>query len=146
MEVEISYVVWLSLHCNHKKSWHGFAFSSVSRILSSDSWLAFPCSTKKPNTANQATLTLVYGKNALCQRIVDTWAARFRSGRTSVEDDDRSGRPSSANLSTAISGYLNRNPHASCREIAKDLFIPKTTILRVMDKMSLRFFVARWVP
>jgi hypothetical protein len=63
-----------------------------------------------------------------------------------VEDDERPGRLSSDSLSDAISGYLNRNPHASCREIAKDLFIPITIILRVLDEMDLRFFVARWVP
>jgi hypothetical protein len=41
---------------------------------------------------------------------------------------------------------LNRNPHVSCREIAKDLFIPKTSILRVLDEMGLKLFVVRWVP
>jgi hypothetical protein len=88
----------------------------------------------------------VYGKDALCQRTVDTWTVRFRSGKTSVEDDEQPGRPSSDSLLDAGSGYLNKNPHASCREITKDLFIPKTTILRILDEMSLRFFVARWVP
>jgi hypothetical protein len=101
---------------------------------------------QKSNNAIETKLSLVYGRDALCQRTVDTWATRFRSGRTSVEDDDRSGRPSSANLSAAVSGYLNRNPHASCLEIAKDLFIPKTSILHVLDEMGLKFFVARWVP
>jgi hypothetical protein len=101
---------------------------------------------QKSNRAIQAKLSLVYGRDALCQRTVDTLAARFRSGRTSMEDDDRSGKPPSANLSAAVSGYLNRNSHASCREIAKDLFIPRTSILRVLDEMGLKFFVARWVP
>jgi transposase len=101
---------------------------------------------QKSNRAIQAKLSLVYGRDALCRRTVDTWAARFRSGRISVEDNDRSGRSSSANFPAAVSGYLNRNPHTSCREIAKDLFIPKTSILRVLDEMGLKFFVARWVP
>jgi transposase len=101
---------------------------------------------QKSNRAIQAKPSLVYGRDALCQRTVDRWAARFRSDTTSVEDDDRSGRPSSANFSAAVSGYFNRNPHASCREIAKDLFIPKTSILRVLDEMGLKFFVARCVP
>jgi hypothetical protein len=101
---------------------------------------------QKSNTAIQAKLSLVYGKDALCQFVVDTWAARFRSGRTSVENDDRPGRPSSDSLSAAVSGYLNRNPHASCRDIAKDLFIPTTTVLRLLDEIDPRFFVARWVP
>jgi hypothetical protein len=100
----------------------------------------------KSNTAIQAKLNLVYSKDALCQCTVDMWAARFRSGRTSVEGDERLGRPSSDSLSDAISDYLNRNPYASCRKIAKDLFIPTTTILRVLNEMGLKFFVTRWMP
>jgi hypothetical protein len=60
-----------------------------------------------------------------------------------VEDDERPGRPSSHSFSDVISSYLNRNLHASCLEITKDLFIPMNTILRVLDEMSLRFFIAR---
>jgi hypothetical protein len=63
-----------------------------------------------------------------------------------VEDNERSARPSSDSLSDAVSGYLNRNRHASCQEIAKDLFISITIILRVLDEMGLRLFIARWVP
>jgi hypothetical protein len=74
---------------------------------------------------------------------VDMWTARFRSGRISVEDDERPGRLFSDSLSDAVSGYLNRNPHASCRETVKDLFIPETTMLCILDQMGLRFFVAR---
>jgi hypothetical protein len=53
---------------------------------------------KKSNMAIQAKFGLVYGKDDLCQRTVDTPAARFRSGRILVEEDERSGRPSSESL------------------------------------------------
>jgi histone-lysine N-methyltransferase SETMAR len=66
-------------------------------------------------------------------------------GKTSVEDDEGSGRPSNDSFSDAIFVYLNRNAQASCQEIAKDLLIPKITILYVLDEMRLRFFVARWM-
>jgi hypothetical protein len=98
---------------------------------------------KKSNMTIQAKVSFVYGKDALCQHRVETSPPRFRSGRTSVEDDDRSGRLSTDSLSDAVSFYLNRNPQALCQEIAKDLFIPATTILRVLDQMGLRFFIAR---
>jgi hypothetical protein len=100
----------------------------------------------KSNMTIQATLSLVYGKDAVCQGAVDMLAARFRSGRTSIEDDERPGRPSSDRLSDIVSGYLNGNPDPFCREIAKDLFIPKTTVLHILDEMGLGFFVARWMP
>jgi hypothetical protein len=63
-----------------------------------------------------------------------------------MEGDERPGRPFGESLSDVISGDLNRNSHASCQEIAKDLFISKTMILRVLDEIRLRFFIARWVP
>jgi hypothetical protein len=101
---------------------------------------------QKCNAAIQTKLSLVYGKNALCQRAVGRSAARFWNERTSVEDDDRPGRPSSDSLPATVSGYLNRNLYASCRDIAKDVFIPRTTIFPFLDEMGLRFFVARWGP
>jgi hypothetical protein len=48
-------------------------------------------------------LSLGYSKDALCQRTVNTWATRFRSGRTFVEDDDSRGRFSRNDFSTAVS-------------------------------------------
>jgi transposase len=101
---------------------------------------------KKYNKEIHTKLSLGYDKDPLCQRTVDTWVARFRSGRTSVEDDGRSGRPSRDDFSAAISGHLERNSHASCREIAKNLFVPKITISRVLEEIDSRFFIARWVP
>jgi hypothetical protein len=109
-------------------------FKHISWILSSDPWFAITCSTKtrtRPSRRNSASymtrmLSVSVQRTAYSvQRRVDTWAGRFQSGRTSVEDDERPGRPSSDSLSDAFSDYLNRNPHASCREIANDLFIPR---------------------
>jgi hypothetical protein len=98
---------------------------------------------KKSNTGIQAKFSLVYGKNALSQRTVDTCVARLWSGRLSLEGDDRLGRPSGDSLSDAVSGYLNINSPASYREIAKNLFIPMIIILPVLDERVRRFFVAR---
>jgi hypothetical protein len=103
------------------------------------------CSIKKSNTAIQAKFSLAYGKDALYQRRVAMWVARFRSRRTLVEDDERPGSPSSDSLSDAISDYLTGNPHASCREMAKDLFISMNAILHVLDETGLRFFIARLI-
>jgi hypothetical protein len=98
---------------------------------------------KRFNEEIHTKLSLRYGKDSLCQRTVDTWTARFRSGRTYVEDDDKPGRPFCNDFSATVSGYLERNPHASYREIAKDLFLPMTTISRILEKISSRFLIAR---
>jgi hypothetical protein len=100
---------------------------------------------KKFNEEIHTKLSLTYGKDAVCQRAVDTWAGRFRSERTSVEEDDRRARPSHYDFSAAISSYLERNPHISCRKIPKDLFVLMTTISRVLEEIGSRFFIASWV-
>jgi hypothetical protein len=98
---------------------------------------------KKSNEEIHTQLSLGYEKGALCQRTVDPWVTRFRSGRTSVEDDDRSGRPCRDDFSAAVSGYVERNPQASCHESTKNLFIPKTIISRVLEEIGSRFLIER---
>jgi hypothetical protein len=97
---------------------------------------------KKSNEEIHTKLSPEYGNDALCQRIVDTWAAHFRSGRTSVEDDEKPGRSSRDDFSAVVSGYLERSLYASCREITKDLFVLMTTISRVLEEIGSRFFIA----
>jgi hypothetical protein len=60
-----------------------------------------------------------------------------------VENDDRPEKYSCDDFSAAVSGYLERNPHASCFKIAKNLFISKITISRVLEEIGSRFFIAR---
>jgi hypothetical protein len=59
-----------------------------------------------------------------------------------MEDDDRPERLSRDDFLAAVSGYLQRNSHASCREIVKDLFVLKIIISRVLEKIDPRFFIA----
>jgi hypothetical protein len=67
---------------------------------------------------------------------VNTWVDRFRGGKTPVEEDDRSGRPFRDDFSAIVSGYLERNPRVSCFEIAKNMFVPMTTISRILEEIS----------
>jgi hypothetical protein len=77
---------------------------------------------------------------------VDTWAAHFRSGRTSVEDDERPGRPSRDDFWAIVSDYWEKKLYTSCREIIKELFVLRIIILQALGKIAFRFFIARWVP
>ena len=43
------------------------------------------------DTLNQ--ITKVYGDNSVCRTLVFDWHKRFREGRTSIKDNERSGRP-----------------------------------------------------
>jgi hypothetical protein len=100
---------------------------------------------KNSNEEIHTKLSLRYDNDALCYWTVDTWVVRFWSKRTAVEHDDRFGRSSRENFSAVVSGHLERNPYASCREIAKDLFVPKIIISLVLEEIDSRFFITRCV-
>jgi hypothetical protein len=60
--------------------------------------------------------------------------------------DDRLERPSRDDFRAPVSRYIERNPHASCCEIAKDLFVPITIISQALEEIESRFFIVRWMP
>jgi uncharacterized protein YfaT (DUF1175 family) len=41
---------------------------------------------------------------------------------------------------------LEKNSHSSSRDISKALFTPKTTIIRLLADIGLKFYQARWIP
>jgi hypothetical protein len=45
-----------------------------------------------------------------------------------------------------FSDFMTKQPYSSSREISKALYSPRTTILRVLDDLGLRFFAPRWIP
>jgi hypothetical protein len=87
-----------------------------------------------------------YHQDALHLRAVEKWAAIFRAGRETVEDDERPERPPQNDLGDAVLRFLEKQPHSSSREICKAVFSPRTTLLRVLDDLGLRFCAQRWIP
>jgi hypothetical protein len=101
---------------------------------------------QKSNQQIAAKRAKGYGQDALCLRAVQKWAARFRAGQENVEDDERSRRRPQTDIGDAILRFLEKNPHSSSRDIRKALFTPKTTILRLLTDLWLKFYLARWIP
>jgi hypothetical protein len=87
-----------------------------------------------------------YHQDALRLRYVEKWAARFRAGRETVEDDESPGRPPQNGHGDAVLRFLEKQLHSSSREISKTLYWPRTTILRVLDDLELHFFAPMWIP
>jgi hypothetical protein len=104
------------------------------------------CLRGKANAQIVTKLEQGYHQDALRLRTVEKWAARFRAGRETVEDDERLGRPPQNDLDDAVLRFLEKQPHSSSREISMALYSPRTTILRVLDDFGLRFFAPRWIP
>jgi hypothetical protein len=91
-----------------------------------------------------------FGDNAMSQSKTFLWYKRFKEGRTSVDDDERSGRPSTsttpeniANVREAILADRRRTIHDVC-EIVR---LSYGTVKRILaDNLNLRRISAKFVP
>ncbi|XP_018057559.1 PREDICTED: putative uncharacterized protein FLJ37770 [Atta colombica] len=78
-----------------------------------------------------------FGSDTLKKTAVYEWHERFKSGRESIEDDERSGRPSTSKTDENI----------NIRELAKDLNIDYESIQDiVVNSLGLRRVAAKLVP
>jgi histone-lysine N-methyltransferase SETMAR len=108
--------------------------------------IRYYCLREKSNKQIREKLKQAYPRDAFTLRAVEKWAARFRSGQTTVKDEPRSGRPADTDFGDAVRRLLEEQPRASSRDISKALCSPRTTVLRVLRELGLQFFSARWVP
>ncbi|CAK9829627.1 Protein GVQW3 [Anthophora retusa] len=91
-----------------------------------------------------------FGNDTLSRSNVFRWHERFRSGRESVEDDKRSGRPSTSKTDEnidKIKEMLSENRKLTIRELAEDLNIAYGSVQDVLvSDLGLRRVVAKLVP
>ncbi|EZA54473.1 Histone-lysine N-methyltransferase SETMAR, partial [Ooceraea biroi] len=67
---------------------------------------------KKGKNTVQTTkdICVVYGSNAVAERIVQKWFARFKRVDFNIENEQRSDRPSTEN-DNQIAALIKSNPH-----------------------------------
>lgn len=101
----------------------------------------------KNKNASYATkkICAVYGSNALSERTVREWFARFRQGNFELNDAPRSGRPI-ADKDKEILEMVNQNRHISSDHIAKDLGLCHQTVLNHLKKLGYKKKLDVWVP
>ena len=66
------------------------------------------------------------------------WYNRFKGGRTSVDSDSRSGRPSTTKTLDNIERVrlaIEGERQLTVRELENDLGIPKTTVWEILNKI-----------
>ena len=71
-------------------------------------------------------LKLVYGDNAVTIKMVYKWFERFHNGCESVEDEEKSGRPSTSKTQEnveRVSEMFRSNRRLTIREISEDLSV-----------------------
>ena len=92
----------------------------------------------------------VLGDDAPSKTTVCKWAAEFQRGRSSLEDDPRSGRPKSATTEetiNAVHDMVMDDRRLTKREIAEAVGISDERVLHILhDELRLRKLLARWVP
>lgn len=81
---------------------------------------------------------------------VRRWMRRFMEGRTSTDDDPRSGRPLSAtshDVVRRVAQLLDEDRRVTCEEVANSLKISSDSAHRILrENLGKRKIAAKWVP
>ena len=97
-----------------------------------------------------ATLQQAYGEDCLSRTQCHEWYQRFKSGRTSIEDDPKSGRPSKSmdddNVEKVLA-VIRQNRRLTVREVAEEVGLFKSSChLILTEKRKMRRVAAKFVP
>ena len=84
-------------------------------------------------------------KNVVNERMVHHWSKKFRSGDISLEDKDRSGRPSTVD-DDRLRVIVENNPRKTVQEIVKELEIDIATVSQHLEAIGKVKKLIKWVP
>lgn len=119
-----------------KEDWRGFL--KISTLLG-----------KKPNELYE-NLVEVMGAQAPSRARIYEWCTRFKSGRVSLSDDVRVGRPCSSNIDenvVKVEAMLHDNPHVSIKQVSASVGISYGSVRTIIiDKLCFKKLYAKWVP
>lgn len=104
----------------------------------------------KTATETFQMMKTAYGGECLSKTTVYEWHKRFREGHESLQDDERSGRPTTSKSQENIDGVrtlIERDRRSTCRMIADELHIPKTTVHEILTEiLGKKKVCAKFVP
>jgi len=95
-------------------------------------------------------LQQAYGEDCLSRKQCHAWYRRFKSGRTSIEDDPKSGRPSTSiddDHFEKVLAVIRQNRRLTVREVAEEVGICKSSCYLILtEKLKMRRVAAEFVP
>ena len=95
-------------------------------------------------------LQQAYGEDCLSRTQCHEWYQHFKLGRTSIEDDPKSGRPSTSMDDDDVEKVLaviRQNRLPTVREVAEEVGICKSSChLILTDELQMRRAAAKFVP
>ena len=91
-----------------------------------------------------------YGEDCLSRTQCYEWYQRFKSGRTSIEDDPKSGWPSSSKGDDHIEkarSMIRENRRLTVREVSEEVGICKFSFLMILtEKLNMHRVAEKFVP
>ena len=95
-------------------------------------------------------LQQAYGEDCLSRTQCHEWYQRFKSGKTSIEDDPKSGRPSTSMEDDHVEKVLaviRQNRRLTVREAAEEVGVCKSSCHLIFpEKLKMRRVAAKFVP
>ena len=90
------------------------------------------------------------GDQAPSKRTVERWYLEFKRDRTSLQDEPRSGRPSTAvtpDTVATVESLIREDSRITFEQIAETLDIGKAAINTILhDHLSVSKLAGRWIP
>ena len=91
-----------------------------------------------------------FGNKALSRTQIHKWYEHFKEGRNSVEDIERSGRPSTSKneeIIQKVQKVIHSNHHLTIREVAEEDRISKTMFHEILtENLGMHHVEAKFVP
>jgi len=104
----------------------------------------------KPVTETFEMLKIAFREEAMGRTQTHEWWKRFKEGRTSVDDDPRSGRPSTSKTDgnvAKVREVIHTNRRLTVREVAEEVSISKTVCHEILtENLVMHRIAAKFVP
>jgi hypothetical protein len=95
-------------------------------------------------------LKIAFGEEAMCRTQKYKWWKSFKEGRTSVDDDPRSGRPPTSKTednAAKVREVIRSNRRLTVREVAEEVRISKTVCHEILtENLGMHHIAAKFVP
>jgi histone-lysine N-methyltransferase SETMAR len=95
-------------------------------------------------------ITRRLGQGHVSKSMVEYWVREFRSGRETLEDEDRSGRPSTSTTDENIAGVrelIHANPRITFIELESHTMISRGSLQRILhDHLKVHKVMSRFIP
>nr|ABQ88321.1 transposase [synthetic construct] len=86
-----------------------------------------------------------FGPGTANERTVQWWFKKFRKGDESLEDEERSGRPSEVD-NDQLRAIIEADPLTTTREVAEELNVDHSTVVRHLKQIGKVKKLDKWVP